>query len=79
MVMPRNPDEPFAGPLTAAIVAGSVGLLVGIWHGRGIADENLRRTLLFADLPPACEEMLRDGADAASESARRDDDEPFIP
>ena len=46
----------------AVVVAGALGLFIGHWQGESTAEENFRRILLYADLPPACEQMLRNGS-----------------
>lgn len=62
-------------------LALTIGGLIGIWHGRATEADRFRKLLLYADLPPACEQMLRDTADAENDAAdsMRQADEPFTP
>lgn len=60
----------------AVVIAGTIGFLVGHWQGESKADEVTRKMVMYADLTPACEQMLRDGADAYNAAGDVEFDDP---
>lgn len=52
----------------AALLFGWGGWFIGHSMGESKAETAFRRMIVLADLTPQCEQMLKDGADAANDA-----------